>query len=881
MIPDPSQIIENVWSPANPKTAANERRLRTDLRLWLATQDGLVVEALTRNPEVQWETDDMRKLELTLLDAFPSKRRIALMGCLYRVVRDWRNRTGMKCSFPRKVWKSKRSSNPLRFDLERNLRRHRQIRQDLLDAVKKLPQLLKQKADPDYLATAILSGIVHFGILHKDVLLATISALTTPKSSFLAINKCVCLSLSLPVRGVPNAEQRLWIPDPLSATLLLKVDPQAAKSLLSDSESRSASQEETERLILGKLSERIQNLVGTQEDGSLGYSLEAILKTCVRASTASLPFSVIAYQTRRVISHSLRPSVLARLEPKTILLSHDYPGEGAVPIDLLKEEDLSLLPLIDREAKSPDSDNRLNWKVGEKPNWYPHLAGALSGSHLAVIRRRLEALQKHANLPEIAKCIAGFAFILARPRGSTPLSPGTLRKYVSLLSRFLAPQIGDEEDMMSKIGEDVYVEAIEDHGDSTAGGSLSSRQLFAVLLLRFHNYLIDKHQAKPFDDIHAFVAGCLPVDANIVSVEELFQILEAIRNTRLIPEAQKIQAQLLVILGYHGLRRNEASFLRCCDIDVGSPTYALIRNTAERRVKTRNAIRRVNLDAFLPQKVLVELLRYRCQRLGCVNSRCNGKCKSTFTETHFLPLFVPDNNAFLNDDDLFAKIHEIMRATVKDQKVRFHSLRHSLASLLILSLLAGQSKIIGDLLPSRKRTRLLIQSSSSLRRRIYGTDQVSWTDLFLVANWIGHGSPKTTLTHYCHTLFAVAAAFTANNRLKLDEIKALSSASGRSQSTVYRNGRNFIPFRIFKKRFDMDIKALARKRAGIKKAAKSQKPQPSSSKFERSLRFGELFLDRSLPLQDVIERSGIGAERGAAIVRSLGDLLSESKKRRR
>ena len=69
---------------------------------------------------------------------------------------------------------------------------------------------------------------------------------------------------------------------------------------------------------------------------------------------------------------------------------------------------------------------------------------------------------------------------------------------------------------------------------------------------------MQKHGAKPFDDIHAFVAGCLPVDANIISLEELFQILHAIRETRLIPDAQKTQAQLLVILGYHGLRRNEA-----------------------------------------------------------------------------------------------------------------------------------------------------------------------------------------------------------------------------------------------------------------------------------------------------------------------------------
>lgn len=340
-----------IWSPPGRRLTASDRKYLPELRAWLENLDHPVANALTHGLVLGWTTDQMRELELALLDAFsPANRGVAAMGCLYRVVQNFRNCTQATCALPRKIWPAKRAPNPLRFDLVVSLKGHRQIRRALLKAVSKLPDTLKQRGRPDYLALAVLSGVLHFGLLHKDCILAAVSSVAKPKSSFLAINEWVCLSLSLPVRDVPDAEQRIWIPDPLTATLLLKVDPSDAQSLLAAAAMGASSPRGRELFILQELSTRIENLTNQNPKKSTPLFLDAILKTCARAATVSLPFCVHAYETRRFISHSLRPSVLARIEPKTLLLSHEYPGEGIVPSDLLSEEDLALSPIHDEGA---------------------------------------------------------------------------------------------------------------------------------------------------------------------------------------------------------------------------------------------------------------------------------------------------------------------------------------------------------------------------------------------------------------------------------------------------------------------------------------------------------------------------------------------------
>ena len=317
--------------------------------------------------------------------------------------------------------------------------------------------------------------------------------------------------------------------------------------------------------------------------------------------------------------------------------------------------------------------------------------------------------------------------------------------------------------------------------------------------------------------------------------------------------------------------------LRACDIDVGRPTYALVRNTDQRRVKTRNAIRRVNLSAFLPRKVIDELLRYRCERLGCNKPGCNRQvCQLPRSAKRQVPLFENNDATFLDDGDLFAKIHAVMRTTLHDSKVRYHSLGILPKPSRSFSCRSGEAD--QGTPPKSKMDPRDPPASNALRNRIYASDQVHWSDLHVLANWIGHGSAKTTLTHYCHTFFAIAASFTVSGSLTPDEKKALVLASGTSPATVYRRGQNVVPFRIFKRKFKTDIEKMSHTRAAAATATKAQNQFAKMREFERSLLFVELFLDDSLPMREVFDRTGIPKARGEEITKTLADLVSAAER---
>lgn len=373
------------------------------------------------------------------------------------------------------------------------------------------------------------------------------------------------------------------------------------------------------------------------------------------------------------------------------------------------------------------------------------------------------------------------------------------------------PLFEDDEnpETAAKTGiEDLYFEAIAIHQESPAGQSISSQMKFVKWLVRFHDYLVAEHEAQPLEELRTMAAGCLPVDANLLMEDEFLALKEAIRTSPLIPTAQRAIAELLVIIAVRcGLRHNEAYWLRPCDVDPGHPCMLVVQPYSLRGLKTRNALRRLNLTALLHPDELKLLLAFLSQHQSQPLS----------------PMFVPESGqGLLGEDEIFAAIHHILRETLDDRGLRFHHGRHSFGSFLALCILSESPESYKRFFPSRPATLGLLNDSAVLRQALYGSDEVEISALDGLANLIGHAAAKFSVAHYIHSLCFLTAVELAQESEFACDLPTLIAASRLPSSSAYRYARqgvDAIPAYIFQKRFHAQVQAVARQRRQQAKTA--------------------------------------------------------------
>lgn len=470
--------------------------------------------------------------------------------------------------------------------------------------------------------------------------------------------------------GVPDSEHRIYIPDPLTTTLLLQVTVKEAGALFD----AAGNDKDAPERILHALSTRIKAALAIgQKDKKHRYSLDALLKHCAAAALYWQSPVTVAYLRRGLISHSPTMETLARIEPtcELLFLPSKQPQAARTPTQASRQKQWSQPSPPDDDAPEIDPPSPAD-KTPEPRNFSP-LRAALTGTDKQKARRRLDRLAKDdAQPPALRSLIELAAWVLSR-KHAKGRNLRTIRDGVSLLSRFLLPLFEDDENPteIAKTGiEDLYLESIDIHQDSPSGASLSSQRKFARWLVRYHGFLVEEHKAKPLEELKAMEAGCLPVDANLIFEDEFLSVKEAIRTSPLIPEEQQKIAQLLLVLSVRtGLRHNESYWLWPCDFDLRTVCMLVVQPYSLRKLKTRNALRRLNLTALLLP-----------DELDCLRDLVAAHHEAPLT-----PMFPPaPGNGLLDEDDLFATIHRVLRDTLGDQRLRYHHGRHSMGSLLAL-----------------------------------------------------------------------------------------------------------------------------------------------------------------------------------------------------
>ncbi len=355
----------------------------------------------------------------------------------------------------------------------------------------------------------------------------------------------------------------------------------------------------------------------------------------------------------------------------------------------------------------------------------------------------------------------------------------TIDRYIRVLGAALTSQL----DGISIF--ELEIDALEIVYESTldAQATDSKRRTLAKAIHEFHTFLQRRFNYPPVSpySILGIGKGVPRVDARIISEDQYQSVLQTLGTCGLELRTPRLvtAARLLLILGFRlGLRRNEALKLRLCDLHLPEystedaariqarhpnmrrlssdelaglelPVDLLIRPHVLRQLKTLNAVRNLPLRVLLEPEELQLLIEWYRER------RAEERIKPT---SDFLFCIPQLKTQWISESALFPALHNCMRAVTGSEFLHYHHLRHSCATWLFFKLMAAHNRLSPELffhdLPLTVRW---LRDDLRLRKAMLPTDGPTRKIVHIVSAILGHGSPKTTLLHYIHSLPQVMA----------------------------------------------------------------------------------------------------------------------------
>lgn len=550
------------------------------------------------------------------------------------------------------------------------------------------------------------------------------------------------IRLPLSIRGNAVAEFRQWFPDPATLALLIRCADDVHKSI-------------------GKLKRRNGHIrcvgsflrrTGSSEQDQ-PQSLTELLDLLRMQMQLRLPQMLVNFACRHeFVSQSLRPSCWGNIFDQVELVdppgTYDYEsvsgtlGDSPDPPAWLLEirarirDDLPIeAPLL---AESP----------GELPgliqSWVAHMLGGGSAY--------------------------GHGDGLGRK---------TIDRYARVLGAALASQLDGTSIFELEIDalEIVYESSLDTQATD------SKRRTLAKAIHEFHTFLQRRYSYPPISpySLLGIGKGVTRVDARIISEDQYQLVLQALGTCGLELRTPRLvtAARLLLILGFRlGLRRNEALKLRLCDFhlpeystkeatriqarkpntrrlssdeqaELELPVDLLIRPHAQRGLKTQNAVRRLALRELLEPDELKMLIDW-------YRERQSEEQQSPTSE--FLFCIPQLKTQWISESCLFPALHHCMRAVTGSEFLHYHHLRHSCATWLLLKLMGANNELSPELIfRNLPLTTRWLRDDLKLRKALLPLEGPTRKIVHIVSAILGHGSPKTTLLHYIHSLPQVMA----------------------------------------------------------------------------------------------------------------------------
>nr|WP_251835586.1 tyrosine-type recombinase/integrase [Serpens gallinarum] len=545
------------------------------------------------------------------------------------------------------------------------------------------------------------------------------------------------IRLPLPIRGKTEAEYRQWFPDPGTLALMFR----CADDL---------------RAMGGQL----------ERKGGKIRCIQAFL-TSVGLPRRDLPGSVTGLLDLLRMQMQMRlPQVLVNFACRQGFVSQSLrPSSWG---------ELFGLPGLEDPADAYGNDAGAT-EVAEKtdaPDWLMELcrqiradepvdSPAHAGGHEPLVREWAGYMLSGASV---------YGHVIGR---------STVARYVRLLGEALAQLDGMtvfqlEPDAL----ETVYESLLE--AQPTDG----KRRTLAKAIYEFHAFLERRYHYPPISPYAVLGIGqdVVSVDARILSEDQYQGVLRALGTCGLELRTPRLvtAAKLFLILGFRlGLRRNEALKLRLRDVHLPElPAYTserihrrhpnmrrlstrelaglnlpvdlLVRPHAQRGLKTQNSVRRLPLRMLLEPDELELLVDWYQQRLTEENRTPSSE---------FLFCIPELRTQWISESTLLPALHACMRAVTGSDVIHYHHLRHSCATWLMLKLMGSIMDASPGLIFSElPQTSRWLQDMGRLREALTSPNGGPTRRIVhIVSALLGHGSPKTSLLHYIHSLPQVMA----------------------------------------------------------------------------------------------------------------------------
>jgi len=728
-----------------------------------------------------WTNNDLRHLEnMVVRESNDPGRardfiRVLRKSCSFYVIRE-----RVSCNLPWIPIVLPQPVNPFHCNLPRMLERYDAWKL-LLEARLVEESKNEQVLHNDFGPTAemlIISAVLYGGLHNIPSLVALIRAIPDSANRTIAVDGRMHIELSLSWRGNQRMELRRWQPDSLTATLWSRMRTERVADLLQPLSGAETQLAVSDRELTKRLSRLLRDVVKrtSSKGGATLGGLAGLLQATQTVAHIELPAVIAAYSSRNLVSHSLRRDVLQRLSKGRI------PNAG----DPLSENVADQKPELDPYMIEPPESEDL------EQIWLKDLRSFMKGKNRNIIRDGLAVRMQSAGASQFALRMTDFcdSLLVVRKLSGKLRSPSTAWTVVQLIARHMEGALSgqDPADLTTEALESLYTQMIESISVPFEGLTLTDKRSnrlreksdLARALLEFHRYMMGRHKKGPIEDSGYLraEAGLAAIDANILTFEEYSATLDEIKNiwpSTDYPERKQI-AQVLVSLGFSsGLRRMEALRLPTLDLVLGDPVELLIRPMKTRRLKSRNAVRRIPIGLLMTEKGLRDIIEW-----------CDARWSD---QSNTPPQFLFGNKREQLDvvpQTIFEQINQIMRKVTGDPTTHFHHLRHSFATWTWLRLMLADMKDPPDLFPHLAMTTAWLQDGPKFREKIYHHGMATRKHAYLLAQLLGHGSPATSMEHYIHFADWLLYLYLERSPLMRPKSSLILLASGKPRQTTAR-----------------------------------------------------------------------------------------------
>jgi integrase len=745
----------------NKEEAVESISLREWLRSCPSQLGQYLADVTEKSPAGRFVRDDVLDLE-KLIVRKGAKRTDAIvpLKIFFKVVYHLNREYQKSIPLPRYVFSMKREANP--FVAENDLA-HKMFQ--LCLAVEKgwianlSPYLhagipdRKCNVPPELI---VFSAALHGGILDIDVAMALFTALLEPEKYFhYSQSSCrVYADLLVAMDGMPDQEVRRWYPDDTLVCLISRtVKTSTARTARTESSELTASQirKNTEQAIWNVIAAEFkrQSLESPSQKGQPPIDLEFMPKSMrdlfrkiLVVLHSEIPSVLAEYAARKIDCQSLLPASIGRIYLDPAI---DF-GRAQEPDD--SDDD----PDIDKADAEVYGGNR---SLEIEPPWLPDLRKVFRKSDCPLIATRLRKLLANDDPDLPRKRIFSFALRLADfgTTSGNKLHPSSVEICALTVARRIGRVIGTEDIAKYEKSalETLYLTVINDAAfDSEQPRGLQKK--ITWILREFHRFLVAECGAHTINEaeVFRFPRGRFPVDARIVSIEDISKALEYLENKASQEKNSKKQkhywiAQAEIVFGFFaGLRRMESLGLRRVDYLGGKRAQVIVRATETRQLKTANATRQIPLEAMTHP--FPEFLTY-LDRVGLEPA----KKSDPVLETALFDV--------ASDNVIIPIIHEALQEVTGDRTIHYHTLRHSFCCWALLRCMLSDLPEIPDLFPHLEQTSKFLRSSVDFRQALYGGTSVTNDHLWGLSTLLGHSSPSVSLSNYVHIFDLLLPAF--------------------------------------------------------------------------------------------------------------------------